>query len=340
METFVPTLTPEQQNNSIMAWENMPDPLGKKPKGVSPHEVAYLSKLLTSQQRIAMIGRQPVTVININPFKLMVLGPLFSDLSVAPNKAGEEYSALVIRDVKYEVDQGLDRNHTPIEFWPIQLAAEFTVQYAEKGGVFHINGDLQKNPELALTEEFKRKYRAADTQLVAYCRKLKIHADNEWNTPNRSGARNIHPPHRTAVKILFDRKLISKLPDWMEGDIAIEDVTADCPICKTNTKKGQLVCTCGYTLDPFGAFQARAIDELHVSLERLTRAQVKDLGISAYVAETIDEAPVRRKAGLPKPRSVFERQQQAALDKELKDKAPRETKNSKGTAGAEEGKQD
>ena len=318
METFIPTLTPEQQNATIMSFENMPDPLGKKPKGATVQEVNYLNKLFASQQRIAMIGRQPVTVVNINPFQLMVNGPLFSDLRVAPNKAGQEYSALVIRDVKFDVDQGLDRNHTPVEFWPVQLAKEFETQYADKGGVFFINGDLETNPELGHTQEFKAKYRSADGQLVAYCKRLKLNADNEWNTPNRSGARNIHPPHRIAAKILFDRKLLSKLPEWMEGDIAPEDVTDDCRSCKSATKKGQLLCTCGYVLDPFGAFQEGVIDEFNVSLERLTRAQVEAIGVSAFVAETVDERQERLKAGKRKPLSKFELQQQAALDAETR----------------------
>ena len=47
-----------------------------------------------------------------------------------------------------------------------------------------------------------------------------------------------------------------------------------------------------------------AIDEQHTSLERLTRAEVESLGISAYVAETVDEKQARIKSGKPKPLSL------------------------------------
>jgi hypothetical protein len=321
METpaFIPSesLTAEQQTAMIATWEGMPDPLGRKPKGSTPQEVAYLQRLLSSQARIDMMPKMPVTVVNLNPYNLVVNHPLFSGLTVKACVDGKRYSALVIRDVKYQVDQGLDRNHVPVEFWPIQLAHEFSTQYEEKGGVFHIHGDLEKNPELAHTSKFKASMQAAESALIVFCRKLKQTADNEWNTPNRSGARNIHPSHRQAAKMLFERKLLSKLPDWMEGNVDLADVTDDCFVCKANTKKGQLVCACSNVLDPFNAFKAGAIDELHYSLERLTRAQVQELGISAYVAETSDEKPARLKSGKPKPASMFEMQQQAALDVEL-----------------------
>ena len=294
----------------------MPDPLNKRAKGATPQEVQYLAKLLSTEQRISMMPNMPVTIVNLNPFDLVVLHPLFDGLTVKANKGDEAYSALVIRNVKFQVDQGLDRNHTPVEFWPIQLATEFSTRYAEKGGVFHINGDLEKNPELAHTEEFHRLFKKSDEALVRFCRQLKQTADGEWNSPNHSGARNIHPPHRMAAKMLKQRGLIKELPAWMSGDIDVVDKTDDCPVCMAHTKKGQLKCQCSYVLVPFAAFKAQAIDEYDQSLERLTRAQVKELGVSAYVAETADERPKRLEAGEAKPYSLFEVQQQKLLDAE------------------------
>jgi hypothetical protein len=312
-------MSPAQEAATIATWgSSMPDPTGKNRRGHTPQEVAFLSKLVASEDRLSKMPDMPVTIVNLNPYNLMVLHPLFDGLVVKANKDGERYSALVIRKVKYEVDQGLDRNHSPVERWPIEMAGEFTSQYADKGGVFHFFGDLEKNPELALTAAFKEAYAIAETRLIAYCRTLKARADASWNSPNHSGAKDIHPAHRQAAKILFTRKLLKELPAWMTGDVDIADVTPDCPSCRTTTKKHQVVCGCGFILDPFNGFKLGAIDEYHQALERLTRKQLKDLGVSGFVAENFEERPERLEAGLPKPRSKFEIQQQAALDAEKK----------------------
>ena len=298
--------------------QGLPDPLNKRAKGATPQEISYLAKLSASEQRIAMMPKMPFTVVNLNPYPLVVLGPLFDGLTVKANQTGKRFNALVISEVKYEIDTGLDRNHTPIEFWPVQLATEFVTRYEQKGGVFCISGDLSEHPELENTAEFKRLYDKADSRLVVYCRQLKKNADGEWNSPNHANARNIHPPHRQAARILHDRGLLTELPPWMSGDIEISDVTADCPSCRAKTKKDQAVCSCQFILDPYQAFMLGAIDEFHAALERLTRKQVEELNVSAYVAETLDERPARLKEGKAKPFSKFEVQQQAALDAEKK----------------------
>ena len=309
----------EQQRASFASWAEAPDPLQKRGSAATPQQVEYFNQLISSQQRISMMQEQPVTVVNLNPYDLMVLHPLFDGLKVKANKEGDAFSALVIKTVKYQVNQGLDRNHTPVEFWPIQMAAEFSARYAEKGGVFHINGNLEKNPELQHTAEFKRLFKQAEESLISYCRKLKAAADNEWATPNRAGQRNIHFPHRQAARILLAKRLLSKVPEWMDGDVSREeDVVPDCPICKAEPKKGALVCpNCHYCLNPRGAFLAGIIPETDAALERLTRKDVEALGVSAFVAETADEKPKRLAAKLPKPQSEFEREQQAKLDAEI-----------------------
>lgn len=290
-----------------------------KTKGNDPKQVDYINKLLSSQQRIAQIGEQPVTIVNLNPYRLMVMGPLFDGIIVEAIKEGDEFSALVIKDVKYEVDTGLDHNHSPIEYWPVQIADEFLNQYRDKGGVFTVKGDLSKNPELRNTAEFRKKFAEATESLYQYAFKMKQAGDTEWARPNRSGRTNVHAQHRMMAQILFKAKRIAKLPEWMDTLIAPENVMPDCPSCKAELKQGAYMCgSCGRISDPIAAFKDNRITEHDVCLERLTRAQVEALGVSAFVAETADEAPARLKAGKAKPLSLFERNQIKAQEEEAK----------------------
>jgi hypothetical protein len=307
----------QQRKTAVSTFENTPS--GLKQKGGDPKHVDYINKLLSSQQRISQIGRQPVTIVNLNPYTLMVCHPLFDGITVKAVKAGDEFSALVIKDVKYEVDTGLDHNHSPIEHWPIALAEEFINQYRDKGGVFLLKGNLEDNPELANTAEFKAKHAAALDQLYIHAFQMKVSADAEWNRPNRSGRSNIHAQHRMLARILFDAKKIAKLPDWEDALIATDDIQPDCPSCKSELKKGAYMCgTCGRISDPIAAFKDGRISETDVCLERLTRAEVIALGVSAFVAETSDEGPARLKAGKAKPLSQFEINQMAAQAAETK----------------------
>lgn len=296
----------------------MPDPTKGAAQARDPKEIEFFGKLIQSQQRIKMIGDQPVTIVNLNPYDLVVNHPLFDKIKVKAVQDGHDYSAHVINEVDYQISLGIDKDKTPIEFWPVQIAQEFNTQYAEKGGVFFIKGDLKKNPELERTEEFQTLKAKAREQLFVWCMKMKREADNEWNSPNRQGARNIHSPHRLAAKILVAHKRLAKLPEWMDLMPQADDIVPDCPICMAEQKKkGAILCaSCGYVLDPFNGFKRGIVKETDMALERLTRAQVDELGVSAFVAETVDEAPKRLVAGKPKPQSKFEKQQQTALDKE------------------------
>ena len=157
----------------------------------------------------------------------------------------------------------------------------------------------------------------AHEEMFAYCLRMKRQADGEWNTPQRAGARNIHESHRQAVRILLLYKKIAKEPEWMDTMVATEEIQPDCPRCMAEIKKGQPLCVaCGEVINPVIALEKNLIDEHHISLERLTRADVEALGISAFVAETADERPNRLKEGKPKPLSQFELRQQRALAEE------------------------
>lgn len=290
---------------------------GIQAKGTDEKHIQYINQLITSQDRVKQMGEQPATIVSLNPYPLIVNGPLFDGLKVLPVPDGKAYSALVIRDVKYEVNTGLDHAHSPVEFWPIQIAQEFENQYRDKGGVFIIRGNLEKNPELAHTADFNTKFEAAFEELIQYAFRMKTAADVEWARPNRSGRSNVHAQHRIMVRLLYKSKRIPKLPEWEDVLISPEDIIAECPACKSELKKGAYMCgTCGRISDPAAAFRDGAIKETDQSLERLTRAEVEELGVGAFVAETADEAKERRSKGLAKPLSIFERNQIAAQERE------------------------
>jgi hypothetical protein len=69
---------------------------------------------------------------------------------------------------------------------------------------------------------------------------------------------------------------------------------------------------CGYIIDPRRAYEIQAIGEDDLSLERLTRADVTEMGITDYVAETIDEKRSRLEIGAPKPLSIAAMRLQAS----------------------------
>jgi hypothetical protein len=117
----------------------------------------------------------------------------------------------------------------------------------------------------------------------------------------------VRETHRACTRRLYYLGLLKTLPDWLEkkNDTAVEYPI--CSVCQFRQDTPHAIkCqrpTCGNILDPRRAYEEQVIDESHPALERLTRATVKEMGISAYVAETVDEKPVRLAAQMPKPKS-------------------------------------
>jgi hypothetical protein len=307
-----------------------------RPKSTDERTVQYLDKLFQSEERIKAIGRQPFSIVNLNPYPLMVLSPLFEGLRVDPCPEDKQYSALVIRDVKFEVHTGTDHNWTPIDRWPVMLAREFERQYAQKGGVFIIKGDLQEMPEIEEAAEFKDKFKVAYEGLIRYAYKMKTDADTEWARPNRAGRSNVHAQHRMMVRILFKAGRIRNLPDWEDELLPTDAAEPRCVACAADLKKGAYMCSaCGRISDPIAAFLDGRISETDMSLERLTRKQVEELGVSAFVAETSDEVDARRKKGLAKPLSLFERRQIELQEEERREAAKAAAAAAKAAAKAE-----
>jgi hypothetical protein len=155
-----------------------------------------------------------------------------------------------------------------------------------------------------------------------------IEANGLWNSPNHGLSAAIVDVHRVCATRMYEIGKIPELPPWIQPIRETSAIEARCPTCATIPEMSAVKCVvCNEILDPVAAFRNQTITEEHESLERLTREEVLELGISAFVAETIDEKPARLAAGRRKPLSIAHRRAlNEERDEEAKAEAEREKK--------------
>ena len=310
----------------------MADP-GKAPG--RPRDIRAEQQIATVRTRHEHSDISPSTVINLLPLQLMVHSPM-PELSIVIPPADREcgYSSHTWHKpaIEWAVIEGGAKVLN--DFMPSQLAEQYLREYAHMGGVLAIKGTLAdfdpaRNP--AQQRELDRARDAAARWL-----QTKVAEGNElWNTPQHSGSRDITHIHRMAAQWLSDNGRLNRLPEWYDVQAAVPDEVEPCPKCRTTPLPGALVCvTCANILDPARAFMEGIITEDHIALERLTREEVEDLGVSAFVAETADERPARLKKGLTKPLSVAARNQIKAQEAENARPPAAEEKSGKGAKEA------
>jgi hypothetical protein len=130
--------------------------------------------------------------------------------------------------------------------------------------------------------------------------------EEAYNLKKRAEFPAISSAHR-----LFELGHIQVLPPFVsqKHDLSVRPET--CPQCARRCEPGAVSCTnpgCGglkgpYVLDPRKAYEINAISEEDESLERLSRATLEEMGISDYVAESVEEKIARRKIGGMRPKS-------------------------------------
>jgi len=269
-----------------------------------PVDNRYASSKAMVMNRLKMTGWASATVISCLPI------PLTSDSTMEPlRKArvpavadGEEYSSLTFTNPHLEHSQiGPDAPLACYDFQPIQLATEFQRVYAPHGGVFAFIGtpDDVKNPNWPHRADWEAAKAKAVKWMEQMHREAQSYADQKVFYA-------IREPHRASVRRLHERGHLKTMPEWLEQKNDTATVYPVCPKCQKRADSPHAVecMACHYILDPQGAYEIQAIDESHAALERLTRATVTEMGISAYVAETIDEKAARLAAGVPKPMSL------------------------------------
>jgi hypothetical protein len=265
-------------------------------------DTQYEQRMASLQRRLTASPAVPATVFNFLPFTVKMNSILPSTLGGVPAAQGSSpYSTRTWRRVDIQVHNDGDSGRTPHDFHPYQIAEAFEKEFPH-GGVVALHG----GPEAADTEEGKARLREGAAKATTWMLGQLEQANRFWNAPDRFQRRNVSNTHKACAHRLHDLRIIKALPEYVTDKIDLgEGAPKACAQCgATPPNRGALKCQCGYILDPEAAFLRNVIPEDHESLERLTRPQVEALGISAYVAETSDEAQERRKHGLPKPPSM------------------------------------
>lgn len=279
-----------------------------------PVDKQYVQARNSVVARLNLTKWSEATVISSLPIELISHSCIdaLRTARVPAVRDGEEFSYLTFKHPHLEPARvGPDAPLACFDYQPIMLAKEFESVYQAHGGVFAYIG----KPQDALDRKWEHReaWEAAKKAGVAWMESMHREARQYWDQKVFYAVRE---PHRASIRRLYHLGFLKELPGELDKqrDTAIEYPT--CPKCQLRQDSPHTVeCTrCHWILAPRKAFELGMIDETSEHLERLTRAEVKEMGISPYVAETTDEKPVRLSAGLIKPKSeaVMRLMEQAA----------------------------
>jgi hypothetical protein len=298
-----------------------------------PVDKQYLTARNSVVARLNLTKWAAATVISCLPIELRsdsCIDPL-RNAHVPAVRDGEEFAFLTFQNPHLEPARvGPDAPLACFDYQPIMLAKEFEAVYEPNGGVFAFIGHPEdvKDPKW----EHREKWEALKKRAVTYMESMHREARQYWDQKTFYAVRE---PHKASIRRLFHLGFLKELPNELDKqrDTAIEYPT--CPKCQMRQDSPHAVtcqrCVPPYVIDPARAYKLNIISESDEALERLTRAEVKELGISAYVAETSDEKPVRLSMGLMKPKSEAAMrfiEQQAAIEDEEEERKTRKQRNS------------
>lgn len=273
-----------------------PGSIGRRRGAQDEMTAARMEKLVSEYSRARQVGMMPATILNLSPLQLRGPGVLNSHIVIEPCPRGKLYTRYVIPapttigDMSVSWRDERDDNWSPVIQYPIQLARDFEQQYWSKGGVVVFQGDHDP------AEDSKAMAAIADSKarMIGYGREKWRDAMHQWNSPNRSGARNIDVMHRAYAQLLIDEGVFSDIPPWFDATPETKGLGEKCPRCQTAPHAGAYMCpSCAFILDPRVAYENMEIDETHTALQRLSRDVLNELGISAMVVETQEERKAR-----------------------------------------------
>lgn len=282
-------------------------------------DTEFETVLVSMKARHAKTGISPACVINMLPVALVVNSPMRVIGGVRiPACLGDhlDFTAHVWQEPAIEVRYIGEGINQPWDFLPIQLAEAFENEYYASGGVVALVG-MPTEENLNKPENAQKIADCLERMYVWMMGKI-IEANGFWNSPNHGAAAAIVDVHRVCAQRMFEIGKIPALPEWIQPVREQSAIEAKCPTCSTIPESGAVKCVvCNEILDPVRAFLNGTITEEHSALERLTREEVTELGISAFVAETIDEKPDRLAEGRRKPKSIAQlRAEQEQEDRE------------------------
>jgi hypothetical protein len=268
------------------------------------------------QSRLNQVGVAWATVVSYLPIVLhtdsLLIPSRKSNGKIGPPKDHKEYATYTFKDAFIEPGRrGADSPLLATDWHPIQMANEFPKLYPQ--GVFAFRGDASDltNPEwLKRVSNEEGHFGRTYGEVLEDTRKASVlWMQEHLRYGNERDRQKQEPtlPQKAAARRLLHLGFIKQMPTWVEQQRDTGVKITSCPKCQKPSEPGAPSCTnagCDYIIDPRKAYEISAIGEEHLCLERLTRAEVKEMGISDYVAETSDEKVDRLAAGIPKPFSV------------------------------------
>lgn len=276
-----------------------------------PVDYRFTQRMSMLRRRLRSTRSMPVTIINTLPLRLAVNSPLPAlQQGVNPCEMDKDFNYFTWMDPVIEVSLQ-EGQKIPLDYNPLMLAEEYMREYAAIGGVMIYEGTVEDFIEDLDDPEVRQSFDACTEAGLKWQLSKVKQANDFWNTPDHRLSINITELHRAcATRCQVKGRIGKTKPEWMDMERAATELVAACNSCGAEPFKGAARCRqCGFIIDPIKAFMNREIDEKHLSLQRLTRAQVEDLHISDFVAETADEAPARLARGEAMPLSVFEQRQ-------------------------------
>lgn len=268
------------------------------------------------ETRLRAIGVLTATVVNCLPLLLVsdsTLHPLKPTQARIPApKDVQDYATFIFADAHIEpTRQGIDSPLIAWEYHPIELAGEFSRLYPKGVMTFiGIPSDLLDPAFLAKKSPEVQHHGKTYGQILEETKAGAV----EWMQANLNAGneddrlrRNPAPKAKASARRLKALNLIAEMPNWVEKQKDVSVRIPNCPNCQKPCEPGAATCTngnCNFIIDPKKAYEIGAIAEDHPALERLTRKEVTEMGISDYVAETREEKQERLKTpGAKKPLS-------------------------------------
>jgi hypothetical protein len=275
-------------------------------------DIHFEQRMEVINNRLRYLPVPPASVLNFLPITIVVNSPMQAVRGGVPSVEGKnEFASRTWTKLEIEPYHAGDRGREPHEFLPHQVAQAFQNEFPQ-GGVIWMQGTVE---DIVNSEEGKKRIAKAKTDAVSYMRRQLEQGDRLWNAPGGNSRPNITLLMRRCAQRLFDLGIVKRLPEWVNPEIDLEDVPTIVCVCGKTPETNQTVrCSCGYILNVAEAYKRNIVDEESVELERLTRKEVEELGVSEYVAETRDEKQARVKAGVPKPPSKVQERMMDAAD--------------------------
>ena len=178
--------------------------------------------VMEEHQHQRRLGLIPYTVVNLNPFALLVnLGEL-GTISIPAATLDQPVQKYPIKRYRISMKDSGDGHFYPVPVLPRELAEEVVREYRDTGGVFCYEGEGEP-PQLRLE--------AAQAALLAWHRREYQKAVDSWTRYHQH--KFITDRQRDAARALLKSGELQDLPEWviLQSRPAPSSDTRPCPQC-------------------------------------------------------------------------------------------------------------